>query len=1078
MAIRRYAAFVSYSHKDAYWGRWLHRALERFKTPSRLGSASLPPRIRPVFRDEEETAPAAELGAVITEALQASDALVVICSPDAAASKWVDKEIVEFRALGKGARIFPIIVAGQPHDAALECFPPSLREELGNVGASEPLAVDIRVHGKHDTLLKVAAALLGIPFDALKQRDKIRRNRNLAAALAASFFGLSIYAGSLLLEQRAINKQASLTLAQASINAMDYQPIDPDGRGEESSFDRAMRFAVLASRSDWLSPAAPEAEAALARVSRLSRLQQVLRGHSGEITDIAYSPNGQLLATSSADGTARLWNAASGRQIGLLQTGDLARLWRARNPPPPNTVQLGRPELYLSKVVFSPTGQDVFALVDNKAVRAWRLNGRVEATFEPEGGSNLQSFELNSAGDRLLILSEGALTIWDVHSGALLQTLRPEYDQYIQSAHFSPDGNYIVTGEGRFTHSGLDSEYRHVNRPMARVWNPRTGRELRRITGFSEGVSDALFANQGRTLITTTFDGHTTAWAWQSGRAIARLVARQGYWRLGGLSVSSDGQQVLGYEIPFPVCACIRVVGDTAFVWRLPEGDSVFDRDASGALIVDNPSELKGHQGNITSAVFSHDGGMVVTTSDDGSARLWGADGSAVAVLVGGRAGVAAAAFDPHGERVATAQGDAIARIWRVDTGSPPIAHALVRIETRLDRSASTASRWRSQLGPPAAFSNAGRLVATAPFNGVVNVDDARTRTLVRAIPTGDLDVNRVALSPEGNFVAAGSEHGAFWIWNTTTGRLVFNTHFAAPVIAIALSNNATWAGVVSDHQAVMLIHVPDGSARTFGADPAAVAALTPDGDRLAAGGENGSVIVWDTSTLRVLGHFSIGNDPVGAIGFSPDGRFVVASRVLDTLLNGDLLSFTDDRILADRQRTNRNALFVWDLEDHSFVRRLGGEHGAENTFAFSPDGALLATTGGGCTLRLWHVGSWLPIDDFHCLRSAENYPLTALVFTPTPLLRATTGDGQIREWNLGAIGRLRGERLAASVCANNLVGGEAPSIDDPHRREGIRLITQSDIDAAPILRGHLGEDVCTPSTFAARLASLFSGLR
>src|SRR5262249_29604129 len=118
------------------------------------------------------------------------------------------------------------------------------------------------------------------------------------------------------------------------------------------------------------------------------------------------------------------------------------------------------------------------------------------------------------------------------------------------------------------------SLHEHTNHPMARVWDVADGHELRRFTAFSDGVSDAVFAQQGRSLITTTFDGNTTVWDWRQGRAIARLLTQKTMMRLQGLRVSADGEGLLAYEDPFPMCVCVHIPGDTAFVWRLPGSDA------------------------------------------------------------------------------------------------------------------------------------------------------------------------------------------------------------------------------------------------------------------------------------------------------------------------------------------------------------------------------------------------------------------------------------------------------------------------------------------------------------------------
>src|ERR1700757_2553317 len=106
----KYRAFISYSHRDQAWGEWLHRALETYRVPRRLvGRAGpdgpVPRRLYPVFRDQEELASSPDLSAAIDQALRQSQCLILVASPYAAVSKWVDQEIARFRALGRGGRI-------------------------------------------------------------------------------------------------------------------------------------------------------------------------------------------------------------------------------------------------------------------------------------------------------------------------------------------------------------------------------------------------------------------------------------------------------------------------------------------------------------------------------------------------------------------------------------------------------------------------------------------------------------------------------------------------------------------------------------------------------------------------------------------------------------------------------------------------------------------------------------------------------------------------------------------------------------------------------------------------------------
>ena len=143
----KYRAFISYSHSDEHWAKWLHKSLETYSVPKRLvGSQTefgpVPARFAPVFRDRDELATATNLGETLTRALEQSAFQVVICSPAAAKSRWVNEEILAFKRLGREHRIFCLIVAGEPGASASaatadqECFPNALIYKMGRMGNS------------------------------------------------------------------------------------------------------------------------------------------------------------------------------------------------------------------------------------------------------------------------------------------------------------------------------------------------------------------------------------------------------------------------------------------------------------------------------------------------------------------------------------------------------------------------------------------------------------------------------------------------------------------------------------------------------------------------------------------------------------------------------------------------------------------------------------------------------------------------------------------------------------------------------------------------------------------------------
>ena len=208
-----YFAFLSYSHRDEALARWLHESLEKFRTPSSLiglltEHGAVPRRLTPIFRDVGELPAADDLGTEIRSALAASRFLVVLCSPDAAKSRWTNAEIELFKRVRPEGCVLAAIVAGEPFASDVpgreheECLPRALRYRYDRRGRAtakraEPLAADLRGGGEARRLgfLKLVAGMLGVGLDDLVQRHALRRQRHFALVAAASLAGMVFASG-------------------------------------------------------------------------------------------------------------------------------------------------------------------------------------------------------------------------------------------------------------------------------------------------------------------------------------------------------------------------------------------------------------------------------------------------------------------------------------------------------------------------------------------------------------------------------------------------------------------------------------------------------------------------------------------------------------------------------------------------------------------------------------------------------------------------------------------------------------------------------------------------------------------
>jgi TIR domain len=185
-----YDAFISYRHvqRDTRWADWLIAELERYRVPKSLQARGAPPKLRKVFRDQDEAYASADLNELIKEALKNSRFLIVICSPYTPRSKWVSREIQMFNELGRSDNVLALLTEGEPNDS----FPDAMlarEERIGEAQAAsgtgdttrEPLAADVRSRRgmwmrqvKRIALLRLLARMLDVPFDDLRQRASVR----------------------------------------------------------------------------------------------------------------------------------------------------------------------------------------------------------------------------------------------------------------------------------------------------------------------------------------------------------------------------------------------------------------------------------------------------------------------------------------------------------------------------------------------------------------------------------------------------------------------------------------------------------------------------------------------------------------------------------------------------------------------------------------------------------------------------------------------------------------------------------------------------------------------------------------
>lgn len=1033
--MRRYRAFLSYSHKDQAWGKWLHGALEHYRVPRRLGVDLR--HLRPVFRDDEETPSAPNLSEVIQQALESSDTLVVICSPNAARSQWVDKEIRDFKRLGKAESIYPVIIDGTPHGETDDCFPPALKYDVDEEGRltevrTEPLAVDVRTHGRRDTLLKLVAGVLAVDYDDLKRRDRARAFTRYAAILTLGFAVLSLYALTLLMQTRAVSRQLSLVLAAIARSQGDA--VDTDTLEDSGSYERALRFSVLASQTGLLVVPAPEAEAQLIRAAHRSRAVTSLVGHTDFVHLAFFSPSGEKLLTTSTDDTIRVWDTGNSREIFRLSSAG----------------RVVQGELFgRNENLFILTGEDpsvaiVFDIERN--TERGRLDGHTD---------EVRDADFCARKSRLATASEdGTARLWDVETYRQVAVLEGHHS-WVVVARFDPPCERLLT-------AGLDGTWR--------LWNAEDGRPIPTPAASSAGaLSGADFSRNGRRFVTYTQRGNVRVWETATGSELFDL-SKQGDYSvrsLNGPSLGPLGHYLLVANQKGPAKGSI-------LVWDV--------RNDEIALRIDFP-------GGIYDAVLSRDGDRIIGLVGAGLIVIWefpsGVEVGRISAHPGSLAGLVSS---PDGSRlVTTAHAPLPLVIWDVERNYELLSvGAKVRladadvIQRRADgifvaKHQDGELRW--QLAPhyhdhisAVRFSADGRRILTAKVNKSAEVLDAETGDVLLTLKGHTEAVRSAAYSPDGRSILTASVDGTVRLWLAENGTELATLRGRRPIEAATFSPDGALVLTTGLENMARLWDVGTGRlVRELETSGRLVrtARFSADGGTVATVDYSGTVQLWAVSSGSEIAQISSSTEgKIERVIFGPSGRWLATGRADGVIEIRDAASGEPLRQLKGHSGAVESLAFspgeeclltassdhtarLWDIEAGAVLWVLEGHRDRVLSARFNRDATRIVTASTDTTVRLWSATTGLELDLFRGHTDA----VTHAEFDPTGADRVLSlgDDGTIRLWDVQWASITDPTRLVEIVCAEKLGGG-------------LRRLSAEDTEVAAILRGRESEDVCDPS--------------
>jgi WD40 repeat protein len=579
----------------------------------------------------------------------------------------------------------------------------------------------------------------------------------------------------------------------------------------------------------------------------------------------------------------------------------------------------------------------------------------------------------------------------------------------VRTVAFSPDGARLASSSADWT---------------VKVWDARTGQEIRTLHGHTGPVFSVAFSADGARLASSSYDRTVKVWDARTGQEVlslrghikqvlsvayspdsARLVSGSHdntvkIWdaRTGQVILTLRGHSAPVISVAFSPDGTRLASGGGEVFGQGPGEVKVWDARTGQELL-----SLKGHTNWVSSVAFSPDGARLASGSADNTVKVWDArTGQQLRTLRGHTSEVWSVAFSPDGNCLASGSQDRTVRVSDARTGQ----------ELRTFKG-HTAPVWSM------AFSPDGARLASSSKDSTVKVWDARTGQELRTLQGHTLGVWSVAFSPDGKRLASGSHDRTVKVWDARTGQeLRTLTGHTEAVTSVAYSPDGARLASGSWDQTVKIWDARTGQELLTlqrHTNWVSSVAFSPDGARLASGSLDNTVKVWNVRTGQQLISLKGPTGPVLSMAFSPDGARLASSSREGTVKVWDARTGQELRALQGHAYQVLSMAFspdgarlasgnevgtvkVWDAWTGQELRTLTGHTDQVNAVAFSPDGARLAGGSDDKTVKVWDA--WTG-QELLSLKGQTGY-VRSVAFSPDGArLASASQDRTVKVWDV-----------------------------------------------------------------------------